>query len=397
MSEKIKAYEVDLNELRPDPSNANAGSERGQYMLDASVTETGLHRGVAVDANGYLVAGNKTHQAAIDAGFKRAIVVETDGDTLVVTKRRDFDLMDADPNNKARRAAYFDNRSSEVSMTWDTEQMLADMSAGLDLSSMFREDELDELLAGMQPEPEPVTDAGAQTDKAAELQAHWGTALGQLWQIGDHRLICGDCTDADVVARVMAGEKAALAIADPPYNVGYEYNSISDQMSRDDYRAWCGKYLDLMCHHSDMQIVTPGKANERLYEPKEWLTWYKGFGLSRGHFFKAMVTEPILLFGKKPTNKFYATDHFDFMTEREQGLRELHTCPKPVALWRALIEPMTEAGEIVYEPFSGSGTTIIACEQLGRKCRAVELSPAYVAVALQRFADSTGVLPVLVD
>jgi len=162
MSEKIKAYEVDLNELRPDPSNANAGSERGQHMIDASVTETGLHRGVAVDANGYLVAGNKTHQSAIDAGFKRAIIVETSGDTLVVTKRLDFDLMDADPNNKARRAAYFDNRTSEVSMQWNVEQLFADMGAGLDLSGMFREDELDAMLAGMQvPDFQPV-DASEQ-------------------------------------------------------------------------------------------------------------------------------------------------------------------------------------------------------------------------------------------
>jgi hypothetical protein len=170
MGKEIEAYEVDLTELRPDPSNANAGSERGQYMLDASVAETGLHRGVAVDANGFLVAGNKTHQAAIDAGFKKAIVVETDGDTLIVTKRRDFDLLDDDPNNKARKAAYFDNRSSEVSLTWNAEQLLADMQSGLDLSTMFRQDELDELLADIRvPEPEAQKEPQTKAECLVEI------------------------------------------------------------------------------------------------------------------------------------------------------------------------------------------------------------------------------------
>ena len=112
ISEPFKVYEMGIDELQPDPRNANSGTVRGQKMLDDSVGATGLHRGVSVDLHNRLVAGNKTHQAAIDAGFKRAVVVETDGDTLVVTKRRDFDLLSDDPNNIARRAAFFDNRSA---------------------------------------------------------------------------------------------------------------------------------------------------------------------------------------------------------------------------------------------------------------------------------------------
>jgi DNA modification methylase len=139
-----------------------------------------------------------------------------------------------------------------------------------------------------------------------------------------------------------------------------------------------------------MQIITPGKSNERRYSPIEYMTWYKGFGLSRGSFYKAMVTEPILLFGKKPKNKFYNTDHFQFHTEREPGLRELHTCPKPVKLFGALIEPMTDVGSLVYEAFCGSGTTLIAAEQLGRKCYGMEISPAYCDVIVRRFENLTG-------
>ena len=157
MSEKVKVYEIGIDELLPDPRNANKGSVRGQKMIDDSVGATGLHRGVSVDMNGYLVAGNKTQQAAIDAGFKKALVVETDGDTLVVTKRRDFDLMSDDPNNIARKAAFYDNRTSETSLTWDAEVLLADLQSGVDLSGLFDKAELDALLAGLVT-PEPADD-----------------------------------------------------------------------------------------------------------------------------------------------------------------------------------------------------------------------------------------------
>ncbi len=140
---KEKVYEVNINELKDDPHNANKGTERGQYMIDASVAKTGLHRGVFVDKNDTLVGGNKTRQAAIDAGFKKAIVVETDGDTLVVTKRRDFDLTDNDPENPARLAAYYDNRSSQLNLDFDPEVLLADMTAGLPLDEFWFDWELE--------------------------------------------------------------------------------------------------------------------------------------------------------------------------------------------------------------------------------------------------------------
>jgi len=397
MSEKIKAYEVDLNELRPDPSNANAGSERGQHMIDASVTETGLHRGVAVDANGYLVAGNKTHQSAIDAGFKRAIIVETSGDTLVVTKRLDFDLMDADPNNKARRAAYFDNRTSEVSMQWNVEQLFADMGAGLDLSGMFREDELDALLAEMQPEPEPVTDAGAQVDKAAELQAHWGTALGQMWQLGEHRLICGDCTDAEVVARVMQGEKAVCVVTDPPYGIGWNGNYT--RFSKGGIAESSTNYDDI---HGDAQP----------FDPSQWLGFDEVVFWGANFFGASLPVGTWLVWDKRSADgtSFLADAELAWQkggagvyiksinqqSEKSKSRDIYHPTKKPIELMRWCIEGLKSTG-LILDPFSGSGTTIIACEQLGRKCRAVEISPGYVAVALQRFADSTGKTPVLVE
>lgn len=211
---------------------------------------------------------------------------------------------------------------------------------------------------------------------------------GDLFEIGEHRLLCGDSTDSDQVAKLMNGEKAHFAIADPPYNVGYEYNSHEDNKSEQEYTTFCNDYTNNALLYSDVIAITPGKANEKNYtsreDYKEYLIWYKKFGLSRGSFYKAMVTEPILLIGEKPINKFYPTDCIEMMTDREEGLRELHTCPKPVKLFQQIIEPMTEEGDVVLEMFGGSGTTLICCEQIKRRARAIEIDPKYCQVIVDR-------------
>jgi hypothetical protein len=132
--------ESTIEDLVDDPDNANKGTERGQYMLDSSISEVGVGRGVLCDKNNRLIGGNKTKQAVADAGFNKIVVVETEGDTLVVTKRIDMDLND--PNNIARKAAYYDNRVAQISIDFDVEQMLLDEQAGLDFSNMFFENEI---------------------------------------------------------------------------------------------------------------------------------------------------------------------------------------------------------------------------------------------------------------
>ena len=183
------ARRTDYSGIKPDVKNANKGTERGRYMVEASLRETGAGRSILLDKDGRIIAGNKTFEAASDIGLP-VRVVETDGTELVAVKRTDLDL--DDDTGTARKLAYYDNRASEISLSWDAEQMLADLSAGLDLSAMFKQDELDELLADLQPKT--TGDTPAEVDRAEELRQKWGVKSGDLWSLGDHLLVCGDCT-----------------------------------------------------------------------------------------------------------------------------------------------------------------------------------------------------------
>jgi hypothetical protein len=205
--------------------------------------------------------------------------------------------------------------------------------------------------------------------------------------------VCGDCTDKAVVERVMGGERADTLVSDPPYGIGYEYDVHSDASNEQN------KHLVMSSWKlaPDAKVWTPGLMNlerDLIWNPgAKVLCWHKGFAQAGSGLGGASTWEPVLVVNVKGGT--LPDDYLHFGTDRVNGLRELHSCPKPIALFEHLIEHL--AGELIYEPFSGSGTTIIACERLGRKCRAVEISPAYCAVAIQRWVDVTGGEPVLLS
>jgi site-specific DNA-methyltransferase (adenine-specific) len=222
-----------ITDYTPDPSNANRGTERGLRLLDDSIGEVGLGRSIVVDKHGTIIGGNKTAERAVDRGFEDAIEVETDGQQLVVVKRTDLDLSDGD--DRARRLAYLDNRVAELDLDWQPEQLLADLESGVDLSGMFSDRELEELLGDLIQEDAPE-DPDPQLDRAAELQEVWGTERGQVWEIGRHRLMCGDSTSAEDVGRLMDGRKANGCFTSPPYaeQRKEQYGGIA----ADDYVEW---------------------------------------------------------------------------------------------------------------------------------------------------------------
>lgn len=149
VSDEPKVYRVKLSELIPDANNANLGSERGRYLLEESLQQFGAGRSVLLDRDGRIIAGNKTHEVAGETGFQNVIIVETSGDELVAVKRTDLDLED-DP--RARQLAYADNRAGELSLEWNTEQLVSDLEAGFDLAAMFQDYELAEMIEQIEVE-----------------------------------------------------------------------------------------------------------------------------------------------------------------------------------------------------------------------------------------------------
>jgi len=136
----VAVREAKLAELLPDERNANQGTERGRYMLDHSLRQYGAGRSILVDKSGRIIAGNKTVEVAADVGLEDILVVQTDGTKMVVVQRVDLDLQEG---NAARLLAYADNRSSEVNLDWDADQIHFDLDVGLDLAGLFLPGELD--------------------------------------------------------------------------------------------------------------------------------------------------------------------------------------------------------------------------------------------------------------
>ncbi len=145
-----------ISDLIPDHANANKGTERGRYALEASLRQYGAGRSILLDKNGRIIAGNKTAEVAADVGLDDVLIVQTDGTKIVAVQRTDLDI----DSPEGRGLAYADNRVGELSLSWDAEQVLADLNAGMDLSGLFFDFEIDRLL-GRQ---------GEDFDPAAEWQ-----------------------------------------------------------------------------------------------------------------------------------------------------------------------------------------------------------------------------------
>lgn len=257
---------------------------------------------------------------------------------------------------------------------------------------------------------EPPEDVEPQIDKAEELRKKWGVETGQLWALGNHRIICGDCTDKAVVDKLMGGEKVSLVVTDPPYGVDYEgganNQSKREKLTGDGDTILYSQFLKVapIDDKCAMYLWHAGRRANEVYEAaisagfevRAQIIWHK----LKAHYGAWMAQylqkhEPCIYCVRNAPEFIGASNEVTVWEYDQPKTNEYHPTQKPVELMERAIG--NHPYKFVYEPFSGSGTTIIACERLNRKCRAIEISPAYVAVAIQRWVDVTGGEPELIS
>jgi len=232
-----------ISDFHTDPANTRKNHDIDR--IAGSLQQFGQRKPIVANRKqgNKIEAGNGTYLGAKKLGWTHIAAVFVDDDAAVA-------------------AAYgiADNRVGEFS-EWDLD-VLRDVAGTVeDLFTGFKPAELADLIGGDPPPDDP----GAQIDRAEELREKWGVESGQLWQLGDHRLICGDCTDRAVVERVMGGERADLCLTDPPYGVKLEYDTFVD--TKDNLKELINGWLPLAQEFCKIIALTPGNPNYWLYPP----------------------------------------------------------------------------------------------------------------------------------
>lgn len=239
-------------------------------------------------------------------------------------------------------------------------------------------------------------DGTVQIDKADQLRKKWGTALGQIWRVGEHQIICGDCRNVPIA-------RSTLVLTDPPYNVGKDYGSgTDDAMSTARYVEWTREWFGLAKASAETSVVvTIGITNLPMWlcdieRTHAILAWIKTNQLSPQYIGPGggfNCWEPVLVYGR--AKKAIPQDIFDIPISVQPDTGD-HPCPKSLRAWTWLLEHFTDRGDSVCDFFLGSGTTLVAAQQTGRIGYGIEIDPRYVAVTLERLA-ALGLTPERAD
>lgn len=425
-----------VTDLQLDPNNARRHGERDLRAIARSLQEFGQQTPIVVTADGVVVKGNGTLMAAMQLDWDAVDVVQTSltGDQL-------------------RAYAIADNRTGELS-DWDYETLLEQLQAFEDeayaAAAGFEEQDIDALLARYGASAEPVDE-----DDVPDLPRKAKSKPGQIYELGSHRVACGDCRNVVLLDHVFGGELAGLVFTDPPYNVNYEVAGhekiANDNMAAEEFAEFLGEVMRVIagrlkdgaaCYvaHADSE----GEAFRRAYREsglllKQSLVWVKN-ALVMGRSDYHWKHEPIL-YGWKPgkRHRWFGGRKKTTVWDESEGvsIEELdggryrvtfalgcdtfvlecseldlvrpgsphsqsiwrfdkprksseHPTMKPVALVARALENSSRKGDLVFDPFGGSGSTLIACEQTGRRCVTVELDPCYVDVIVKRWEEYTG-------
>ena len=363
-----------LKELIQDDKNMNKHNEYGMSLLEKSISKYGLGRSILVDKNNKIIAGNGVTETAANIGLDDVIIVPTNGRQLVVVQRTDLDL----DSKEARELALADNAVAHVNLEWDEEQLQAVTEEwgidwkewGVDLPEFENVEEVE-----AQEDDFDVPEGGIETD----------IIIGDLFEIGEHRLLCGDSTDSDSVAKLMKGEKADIMVSDPPYGIDLDtdYSKMGATTTKYEKIKGDDKEFDLT------DVISISGTKEQYIWGGDYfvnsLDWMSGTQII---WAKRHSEEENKVFGSAFESlwvSYKCKKLIWFIRPINQSSERLgkHPTQKPIECMSRCIE-MSKLKGGVYDAFLGSGSTMVASHQLKRKCYGMELDPKYCQVIVDR-------------
>lgn len=378
-----------ISELKFDNKNFNKHTAKGMGLLEKSLQQFGAGRSILIDKNNRIIGGNGVVEAAGNIGLEDVQIVESDGKKIIAVKRTDIDLDSAE----GRELAMADNAVASEDLSWD--------KGNIDeVSEQFGIDPGDWISDwDSQAEEEVVEDEAPEVDESEPAKSE----LNKVYQLGNHRLMCGDSTDAGSVAILMDGEKADMVFTDPPYGVSYtgglqfkdgRVEKNNREMIKNDDTDIYNEVFRILSEITNgaCYIWFAGTRAKTLYNAAEkygsihaLLVWVKngGYGALNANY--KQKHEPCLYWCPKGgkldfCGKSTETTVWDI---DKDGVNTYHPTQKPVALSAKAIR--NHNSKSVVDLFGGSGSTLIACEQLGRKCYVMELDPKYCDVIRKRY------------
>lgn len=384
----LKIEYMDVAELVSYENNSRLHSDLQVEQIVASIKEFGFTNPVLIDEDNILIAGHGRTAAAKLAGMDQVPAIRLVGLS--------------DNQKKALRIA--DNQLPQ-NATWDMD-LLASEIRDLEIDDFdidvlgFDPAYLDEILEGVEDD-ESEGESESNEDIAPAPPENPVSQLGDVWVLGKHRLVCGDSTDHDSVSLLMNGQKASLVFTDPPYGVEYQSNmrvksNKFDVLKNDD------AFLNIVPSIDNFSkgwvfVWTSWKVQTKwidMFEPYGYPTnivvWHKpggGIGDLKKTFSSDYEVALVWHRGAELCGKRIGSV---WTINKDGASTYVHPTQKPVALPMEAIDKTTRRGDIVLDLFGGSGSTLIACENTGRKARLMELDPKYVDVIVKRWQDLTG-------
>jgi len=416
MAKKSKeVIEVKISALVPDDKNFNKHSAYGTALLEKSLSRFGAGRSILIDKNNRIIAGNATIDGASALGMDDIQIVESDGTKIVAVKRTDIDL----DTKVGREMALADNAAAKANIVLDAELIIAELSEitaeewGIEKGEGEYEIEEDEY---------EVNEGGLTTD----------IEPGDLFEIGPHRLLCGDSTSPEQVAKMMGGQLADMVMTDPPYNVNYEGGTgmkiMNDNMTDASFYKFLldfyGTYAAqtkaggawYVWHGDQGGEIFRRAMKESGILMKQCLVWVKnalvmgrqdyhwkhepclyGWKEGAGHYFTEERNHSTVIEDKIDIGKLTKEQMKQMLTEilseknktsvihcDKPSRNDLHPTMKPIKLIAPLIKNSSREGEIVVDGFLGSGSTMVASHQIKRKCYGMEMDTKYCQVIVDR-------------